>query len=243
MAGTRVTPTGHQHHGALVIAVHVAPARPHRRDTGLSLVEMMVSVTILSVLGGLLTNVALDLIRTSAGTTARLSNVDELRVAMDSLTKNLRTAVRPEQVSSGCPSSCTAAFVATSPAAVSFYANGGPGKVRLMTYQVVQNLPLHPGTGRLVEQVHVAAPPGGTVSTACAVGCTARTLATGLPWPVSAGAPVFTFAESGCADFAVVVDPADVACVAVDLPVSGARDNPGTSVSATVFLPNSAMGR
>ncbi|MGQ0626164.1 MAG: PulJ/GspJ family protein [Sporichthyaceae bacterium] len=224
-------------------SVCLPAGRRRSRDGGFTLVEVMVGISILTVLGGLLAGFVLDMIRTSAGTSARLSNVDQLRVAMDSLSKQVRTAVRPEQVNPACTANCTSAFRAASATALSFYANGGPGKVRLTTFRLEEDLPVRPGTARLVEERHPATPAGGTPSLVCDAGCTARTLARGLSWPVPAAEPVFAAAGADCATFSATVALAEIACVWVDLPVGGARDNPGTSVTSTIFLPNSAMGR
>ena len=214
-----------------------------RCDAGMTLMEILVGVVIFTALGGLLTAFIVDMLRSSTGTTNRAANVDQLRVSTDALTKGLRTAVRPEQLNPACVSACDAAFLTASAGAVTFYANhGSPGQARLTTYRVEQD-PDRPDTGRLVEEMRASAAPGGTPSTACGVGCTSRTLARGLVWPVDAVDPVFAYADEKCADFVTAVAPADIACVLIDLPVLGARDNPGTSATATVFLPNSVMGR
>lgn len=212
-------------------------------DVGLSLVEVLVGVVIFSVLGGLLTAFVVEMLRTSTGTTNRAANVDQLRLSTDALTKGLRTAVRPEQLNPACASACDAAFLSASASAVTFYANHGvPGQARLTTYRVEQD-PDRPDSGRLVEELRAGVAPGGSPSIACSVGCTSRTLARGLVWPVDAADPVFAYADETCDDFVSAVAPADIACVLIDLPVLGARDNPGTSATATVFLPNSVMGR
>lgn len=214
-----------------------------RSDSGLTLIEVLVGVVIFTVLGGLLTALVVEMLRSSTGTTNRAANVDQLRVSTDALTKGLRTAVRPEQLNPGCASACEAAFLTASPNAVTFYANhGSPGQARLTTYRVEQD-PDRPDSGRLVEELRANAAPGGAPSTACGVGCTSRVLARGLVWPVEAADPVFAYADSGCDDFVTPVAAEDIACVLIDLPLLGARDNPGTSATATVFLPNSVMGR
>lgn len=214
-----------------------------RSDTGVTLIEVMVGMVIFSVLGSLLAGFVISTLRTSSGTSSRISNVDELRVAMDDITKGLRTAIRPEQINVACATACDAAFLAASSSAVTFYANHGvTGKAQLTTYRVEENLPVKPGTGRFVEERFAEAAPGGSPSTTCATGCTKRTLATGLTWPVVGADPVFAFADDHCAAFTTTLARADIACVVVDLPVVGARDNPGTSATATVFLPNSVMG-
>lgn len=214
-----------------------------RSDAGMTLIEVLVGVVIFTVLGGLLTGFVVEMLRSNTGTTNRAANVDQLRVSTDALTKGLRTAVRPEQLNPACASACDAAFLSASASAVTFYANhGAAGKARLTTYRVEQD-PDKLGTGRLVEEVRASAAPGGAPVTACGAGCTSRTLARGLVWPVIAADPVFAFADDGCANFVTTMDAADIACVLIDLPVLGARDNPGTSATATVFLPNSVMGR
>lgn len=207
--------------------------RPRRSDAGLSLVEVLVGVALFTVLSGLVAGFVIDMLRTSTGTTNRLANVDTLRVSMDGVTKSLRTAIRPEQVNSGCLTApCEQAFVTRAAREVTFYANRGMDNVRLTTYQVTL-------AGELVEIVRAAAVPDDSPETSCGTGCTRRTLAQG----VEATATVFGFADDSCTNFATTVPLDDIACVRVNLPVEGARDNPGTSATSTVFLPNSAMGR
>lgn len=219
------------------------PAGRSRSDAGMTLIEVLVGVVIFTVIGGLLTAFVVEMLRSNTGTTNRATNVDQLRVSTDAVTRGLRTAVRPEQLNSACASACDAAFLTASPSAVTFYANHGTaGKARLTTYRVEQD-PNRTGTGRLVEELRASAAPGGAPSTACGAGCTSRTLARGLAWPVSVAEPVFSFADAGCATFVTAMNTADIACVLVDLAVLGARDNPGTSATSTVFLPNSVMGR
>ena len=213
-----------------------------RSDVGMTLIEVLVGVVIFTVLGGLLTSFVIDMLRSNTGTTNRASNVDQLRVSTDALTKGLRTAVRPEQLNPGCVSPCDAAFLTASASEVAFYANHGtPGEARLTTYRV-QPDPDKVGTARLVEELHASAAPIGVPTTACIANCVQRTLARGLALPDPAE-PVFSFADAGCDDFTTPVAREDIACVLIDLPVLGARDNPGTSATATVFLPNSVMGR
>jgi type II secretory pathway pseudopilin PulG len=81
------------------------------RDAGVSLIELLVAVTIATVIGSLLTGVVVSTLRTSAGTRARLADVDSVRVAMDSMTKTLRTAIAPTQLGASC-AGCDAPFAA-----------------------------------------------------------------------------------------------------------------------------------
>lgn len=210
----------------------------------MTLIEVLVGMAIFIILGGLLTGFVIDMFRTNTGTTNRASNVDQLRASTDAVTKGLRTAVRPEQLNPACATACTEAFLDATAGAVTFYAHHGvAGQSRLTTYRIEQDLPERPGTGRLVEEVHPSAVPGGSPSTTCGGGCTKRTLARGVLWPVTTADPVFAFADTGCADFVTPVAREDIGCVVVDLSLLGARDNAGSSATTTVFLPNSVMGR
>ncbi len=238
---------GHQLHPPVVMRALRTGANGRRAkakngDAGFSLVEIVVGISLFTVVIGLLGTFAINMIRSNEGTRGRLTNVDQLRVAMDSVTKELRTAVRPEQLNPACTTApCEAAFTSATGAAVTFFANHGVtgGKANLTTFLVEQN-PGKLGTGRFVEQVRPAAVPVAAPSTACGTGCVTRVLSTGLTWPVVT--PVFTFADQGCTTFGTAPDLADISCVAVDLPVAGGRDYAGTSARSTVFLPNSVMG-
>lgn len=217
-------------------------ARVRRSDAGFSLIEVLVAIVLFTALSTMLTGMVIQMLRTSSGVQSRLTNADQLRVAMDEVTKELRTAIRPEQLTSSCASACDAAFLPSTGSQVTFYANqGDAGKARLITLRVEENLPSKPGTGRLVEEEQASAVPGGIASApACGTGCVKRTLARDLLWPVATS--VFTYADSDCATFGAATDLTRISCVAVRLPVKGTRDNAGTSASSTVFLPNSVMG-
>ncbi|HUR74272.1 MAG TPA: prepilin-type N-terminal cleavage/methylation domain-containing protein [Sporichthya sp.] len=219
------------------------PPAPARGDAGISLIEVLVGVVIMGVLGGLLTTLVVDMLKTSSGTSSRLTNVDSSRVALDDLTRGLRTAVRPEQINAGCTSNCDSAFRSAGANEVTFYANYGvAGQARLTTYRVEAD-PHHSGTARLVEEIFASGPPGGSLVPACGTGCNTRVVARGLVWPLSASDPVFDFADRGCADFTATVALTDISCVLIDVPLAAKRDDKGTSATATVFLPNSVMGR
>lgn len=220
-----------------------AARRRAGEDAGITLIEVLVGVVLLSLVGGLLTTLVVDMLRTSSGTSSRLTNVDSVRVALDDVTKGLRTAVRPEQLNPACTTNCDSAFRAAAGTSVSFYANyGTSGQAQLTTYRVEAD-PDHPGTGRLVEEVFASAPPGGTPSLTCGTGCRTRVVARGLTWPLTGTDPVFDYADDQCTDFAAIVALADIGCVLIDVPIEAKRDDKGTSATATVFLPNSVMGR
>lgn len=223
-------------------------AAAKRRDGGFTLIEVLVATSLFSLLTGLLATMVIQMVQSNAGTRARLSATEQLRVGMDSMTKGLRTAVRPEQVNAACTSTpswnCTSPFLAASAQLVSFYANfGDAAGPRLTTYRVEED-PDRAGTGRLVEEQQGAALPAASPSLACAAGCVSRTLAEDIPWPVSAAAPVFAFRDgTGAVLTTSAADLARVATVVVSLPVNGGRGYAASSATSTVFLPNSVMGR
>jgi hypothetical protein len=213
--------------------------------------EAVVGVAIFSVITGILATFSIDMIKTGSATNNRLTNVDQLRVAMDDVSKGLRIAVRPEQINGSCtavaPVGCDVSLYVPAPESVRFYANHGDAAgPRLTTYQV-QADPDHPGTGRLVATLGRPGTPVALNSATCGTGCVTRVLARNLVWPVTS--PVFTYAGSGCSAFAAppVLLPAavaaDTACVSIRLEAAGARDNDGASVTSAVFLPNSVIGR
>lgn len=228
----------------------------HLDDSGFGLVETMVGIVIFTVVTGLLTTFVIDMLRTGVGVNNRLTNVDQLRVAMDELSKGLRIAVRPEQIDTSCvdttQADCDVSLYAPAADAVRFYANhgdidaAGNAGVRLTTYQVEAD-PDYPGTGRLVASIGRPSNPVALNNASCGSGCVTRFLARNLVWPVQA--PVFTYAGSDCSTFSPppATQPtalsANSACVAVTLQTAGARDNAGAGVTSAVFLPNSVIGR
>ena len=157
---------------------------------------------------------------------------------------------RPTAPTIGCDVSLY--WVAPTAISVTFYANHGqvdttPAKVPLADPHHLPDRTGHapaPGHGRLVAELGAATKPVALSTGTCGVGCASRTLVRGLTWPVPV-AP-FKYAGSNCDEFSEPTTGAvstAVACVAVDLQVVGARDNAGTSVTSTVFMPNSVIGR
>ncbi|MGQ0846216.1 MAG: PulJ/GspJ family protein [Sporichthyaceae bacterium] len=218
-----------------------------RDDTGAGLIEVLVGIVIFSVVMGLLATFTIDMLRKGSATSNRVTNVDQLRVAMDEISKGLRIAVRPEQLNAACTGTCDVTLYAPTATSVAFYANHGDAAGARLTSYSVEADPDRPGTGRLVATLKPAAAPVALAPSTCVTNCVSRTLVRGLVWPVPT-AP-FTYAGPTCSGFAAPPAPqpaavsTSVACVAVDLRVAGARDNAGTSVTSTVFLPNSVIGR
>lgn len=213
-----------------------------------------------TVLSGLVTGLVIHMLRTSTGTTNRLTNVNELRVATDAVTKGLRTAVRPEQLNTtNCTAAdCARAFVDATATSATFYGNHGKGttaapRATVTTYRVEDDPCIAGSTSaRLVEIVRASEVPGTVAATTpaagtCPIAAGGRTLADGLTWNAASPPVVFTYFDESCS----ALDPlltatarlAKIGCIKVSIPIDGARDNPGASATSTVFLPNSVMGR
>lgn len=234
---------------------------PRRRDGGFSLVELLVTLTVMSVVGTLLTGLVISTFRTNAGTRARLADVDNVRVAMDAMTRTLRTAIAPAQLGATC-AGCDAPFIAftaakpLAPCGVTFWANfgsAGAGQVDRpvkMTYAF--EVPTGSTTGDLVEYRQL---PDGTTGIASAWNgtVTRRVLLNRIAYDAArfgtgAGcamgtptAPLFRYATSTGAP---TTDVMQVRAIDIALPVRtpNALQAATTSANTKVFLPNTAWG-
>jgi prepilin-type N-terminal cleavage/methylation domain-containing protein len=217
------------------------PAR--RDDRGVSLAELLVSMTLLLIVSAIAASTFALATRTSTTVTGRLEAVAVQRVAMDQLTRKLRLAVRVSNVAGS-----TAVTVAD-PATVTFFANdGGSGPPNRLTYRY--DAPLQ----ALVEERTATAwdatanaylPAGPTMS---------RQLARGLPagpelayWPgrATCTAPGGAAAATWMASVPVAAVPAEdlrpcISQVRVTLavPVAGARNGETTTLQSELWLPN-----
>ena len=132
-------------------------AIPVRRDDrGTSLTEMLVSMMVFSVLLAALATISIGFMRTNAQGMTRQDQVDSARVVVETMTKKLRTAVMPSQLTTTC-TLCTAdAFVIGRDFSVQFYANiNNPGNTvgpSRVTYTVTTS---GPTAGTLIEKVQV----------------------------------------------------------------------------------------
>ncbi|MBT0995204.1 prepilin-type N-terminal cleavage/methylation domain-containing protein [Cellulomonas sp. DKR-3] len=130
--------------------------RLHRDERGTSLAELLIGMTIFTILMAAVTTLAIGYQRVNAESVARQDQVDVARTASERLTKVVRTVVKPSQLISCVTATCSDidAFVSASSTSMKFYANlDNAGNVvgpRQVTY-VVQ--PTGPGTARLVERV------------------------------------------------------------------------------------------
>jgi len=166
--------------------------------------ELVVTMVILSIVVIATTTLTIGFERTTAENVKRQDQIDAGRVAVERMTRNLRVAVKPSQLSASCAGCVADAFVSGNRFGVQFYANldnanGAVGPSRV-TYSV--------GTvdgveGVLLEKLQV--PDSATPTTsgwnycdaeapaataACKARLTVRRLATGV---ITTGTALFSY--------------------------------------------------
>ena len=235
-------------------------ARRPAGDRGFSLVELLVGISIFGVLMAILGGVVIDMLRANSDTRARLANVDQVRQGMDTMARNIRTAVRPAQLNPTCATDCDAAFESIADDKVVFLANigdtdasGDPAPTRF-TYTVAADPDDVRGETATVTEMRqkVASTwtsgdytfvPECAVGEPVAVGCVARVVTSGIRWPYPSGEKPFVVRTApGGAALAAGTGVGNVATVDITLPM-GTLAKPSPSVATTVFLPNSILGR
>lgn len=223
---------------------------PAGEETGISLVELLVTMVLLSLALGMFTTWFIGMQRSATGYSARIADLSDARVAVDVMTKDVRMAISPTAAQSPF-------MPTTSASRLDLYVNRATGLPDLVGYRFA---PEAGGTVQLVRTVTpgVAAPagsPAGTMPTWPAAGARSQVLVRGLP-AASASAP-FTFWDqagatrppcsgpttTGCAGPLAVADalagPSVVAAVGIDLSVRGRPALAGaTEVVSRVRLVN-----
>lgn len=122
----------------------------HRAEDGVSLLEILVVVIVLSIVLGVTAGIAITVQRTSAGLEGRLDDLGRARVAIDSTTSALRTAIRiPGQATPLLPEST--AFDVRFHANIASASTTGPSFVRMYLQG-----------DRLVQEVTPPTPSGDT---------------------------------------------------------------------------------
>jgi prepilin-type N-terminal cleavage/methylation domain-containing protein len=235
----------------------------HRsRDGGFSLIELLVAVSLFTAVLALVSGVVIESLKSSTDTRNRLANLDQVRAGMDSMTKSLRTSVRPEQLNGHCVASCDVAFESAKDYQVTFYANLGEvdaaGRAAPTRFSYTVGPDPRDATGKTAvvtemrQQVLPTWASGDyafagpcTVNTAVA-GCSAREITRGLRWPFPDG-PAFVYYDGAHAvlpeaELLTAAQRGVISAVDITLPVGNA-DHPSPSVTSSVFLPNSILGR
>jgi prepilin-type N-terminal cleavage/methylation domain-containing protein len=185
---------------------------PHDQD-GLTLVELLVTLSVLAALLGSVATGMITMTRSVADTQQRLDDLGQARVAMDAASRSLRTAVRIP--------GATSPFTVTAVGDVEFYANvgatvaTGPSLVRLFL----------DAQSRLIEQTTPPTPSAGSFTYNPAQQRT-RVLARGIADPA-----LFTYR---CAAAPCAPGFNAAAITAVDLAIQ-VRSVPGGDVAASAL--------
>jgi len=123
------------------------------RDGGFSLTELMVTMFIMGIVVAATVSLTIGFQRTNASNISRQEQIDTARFAVEAISKSVRTAVKPVQLSSAA-ASADDAFLQGTDFSVQFYANinnpgnnVGPSRV---TYSLVTT---GPTAGQIVETV------------------------------------------------------------------------------------------
>ena len=209
-------------------------------DAGLSLAELVVTMFLGSLVLGVLGTTFAAGRGTTSGISARTTNTQQERAALNSLTKNLRVAAAPDPASS----SPQAPFCYARPSEVLFYTNTAPGSpVTLVRFSVDAN-------GNLIEQQQPA--PTSSTFAPCSTTTFAinRTLASNvLTTPgiftfnttattaLPTGVPLVFVGTTGLA----TADLAKVDTISISLRIQTPTNPvvPATTVQTQVRLPNS----
>ena len=230
----------------------LAPRPADDKQAGFTLVEMTVVVGILGMILAMVMGMMISITKSVGGDLVRVDQTAQSKVAIESMTKSLRTAVLPKQLSATCSGCDVAAFISGNVRSVQFYANldndytavpagtttNGPSKV---TYTV--------GTdGVLTETIRR---PNAHVATdfnyqyTCVVGTTgcavySRIIARG----VSTTQNAFTYYDRNGALLTPPLagdDLASVDSVDITLKVQTAPGIPATNTVTRVTLPNAGV--
>lgn len=210
--------------------------RRHGREGGMTLVELIVTVSLMSTVVAVVAGGMITATRLMGDNRLRLQEVADNKVAMEAITKTLRTAVEPRLLGS---SSEAAAFIQGDAAKVAFYASQSSmvaptgntptryGPVRV-TYTVT--------SGELVEtyqlpDLHLPSDYDFTYCTPGSTGCEvrSRTLARNIT-----NATVFTYYGQSQGTLAVPLSAANLESVdSIDIVLTSqtGTDEPSTVVS------------
>lgn len=94
-----------------------------RDDDGVTVVEMLVVISILGIVLTIVTEGLIVAQRTMTDNASRLDGLSQTNVAVEGMTRVLRTAILPSQVQATCSGCDVAAFIAGDDRSVQFYAN------------------------------------------------------------------------------------------------------------------------
>jgi prepilin-type N-terminal cleavage/methylation domain-containing protein len=222
------------------------------REGGFTLAEMVVVIGILGLIMAMAQGALIATSKTVTGNQSRNDQTLQAKVAIESMSKALRTAILPTQLSATCTTCNLTAFLQGDANYVTFYANlnndytvatvpglsdEGPSKV---SYFI--------SSGNLMETIRRPDLHGPSISMYTydciqgATGCTVQTRT--LAKRVGTTQPIFRyFQKDGTTQIATPLEYATVRLAAVDsidifLSVKLSSQTKGTSVAIRVQLPN-----
>jgi len=221
-------------------------------DDGGSLAELLVAIGLFTLLTLLITATSVLGYRIAANLANRTDNATQGQIAVDAVSKILRTAILPDQLTEvSCTNCAETAIVQATRTQVSFYANLaatssiGPSLVSL---RVVQDTRAAQTSGQLVQTLQPPTDLGGGKYSFCnpaTAGCAVQTrvLARGLAWPAANLFAYYNFAGSQVTSASFTsADLASVASVELTLgvqTVKGQTRYPASTLIKRVRLPNS----
>ena len=217
-----------------------------RDETGVTLVELMIVMVILGAIMGIATTAMITSTRTMGNNSQRLSEVSQTKVAVEGMSRVLRTAIMPSLLNGTC-TDCPA-FITGDGRTVQFYANidntpppssgytqSGPRKVTYTatTGGVLTETVQLPNSHLVTDYNYQYCTPG----TGCPV--RTRTLARNIP----SAATLFTYYDKAGATIATPLQSSTSRLSAVDsidimLPVQISNRVETSTVTTRVTLPN-----
>jgi prepilin-type N-terminal cleavage/methylation domain-containing protein len=230
-------------------------ARPLRMRAatqhGYSLVELLVSISILAVVLAMATQALAMTTRVVGDNASRLDQGQQAKVAMESMSQVLRTAILPKQLSGTCTGCDTAAFITGDGTSVQFYANVNndlslptSGTTTFGPRRVTYNLTKTGAqAGTLTETLQL--PDAHAVTdfnfTYCAPGPTCAIRTRVLARNVVTTSAIFTYYDKNGTALTVPLSATNLASVdSIDLVVTVKIQGrvEGTTVTTRVMLPN-----
>jgi type II secretory pathway pseudopilin PulG len=204
--------------------------RAHDEERGLTLVEMTITIMLFALVMTVIMKGFMSFQSLATGEDLRLQNLDEARLIMDAVSKDVRTAT---MLTAG-----TSPFIVADALHVTFYANlnttTGPKKIDLSIDSTVPTAPV------LVEKV-TASDPGSNPPTYTTLTPTTRLV--GKYVTNSTSLPLFTFYDQAGTLLTTPLSSADLLAVrqvGINLSVRKSVNQylPATTITTRVSLPN-----
>lgn len=236
-----------------------ARQRAARGDHGVTIIEQLITMIVLTVVIGLVTSLVITTQKQTAAASLRLDDIDQARTAVDALSRTIRTAVEPAQLNLSCaacisPASQSNAVIDARTDSLQLFANSGSAAGPLLvtftvTYDAV--------TGRAdltktVEPADAGSAPDYTY-TSCAIGpgcaITLATLVRGVVWPLTD--PFFQYFDNSGLELVPaaglsLTTPELIGIDSVGIHLAVRTPNPlltsTSTVNSRIALPNAGTG-